>query len=927
MINTSTKKSLYELVKREINSSKNAGTTLSSQRTNVLMDGINSNIVANADNIANLKSVLQSTITPRILIGLEVYATSPASSSVIINAGKGTIGGAVFTLENTTQVQIPLGLDVDVFYVNLSSGYVTIDSSEFDEKLTIAKVVKQSQLSSIITDNKDSNLNAYIINYRTIDLRVDKNNQFEEDSQQIFRDNIGEILADNLIGNIRLSENLKVLNTQGSIELDSNSLKVRSSDDKILSKLNRDGTYFYDTNGIEVARFTRNDARIGNMLLDNNSISSNNFQSGSRGFKIDDTGFAEFEDVKIRGKLSAVTFEKDTISAINGSVLVAPSATLECNVTVAHTILTLPSSNFLPNEVLVAKVNSCEEYFKVICKVNDNDYYVTRGFDTGCTYNWNAGTPIVSTGTTGSGYVLITSSESCSPYIDIVTRNSYTCYNDVTTNVRLGNLSGITDNVYGELSGYGLYADNAYLKGKMYAPDIKTGICGSRLEMNCDGLFGYNTNGDNILAVKTSDSSFFMGDGVRGSYLCWDPATYKMCLSGEIDTSRITLKNSGNLNEYTYLCAGGLVYRDAYGETPYIKRMRSGTATNGDCVQLDGFKNIPTINLGISSLAAYCATYTDRDQRINAFASDICYYCINSNCYGYKFKINTYLSVSSGQSPYCSVGAGNGSIFSTPNNTTLVNIKSNFKVSCTDGNYLYYGTLCYSIYYRLFGDTSWCQCNYSYIQPNTTYECINSVQTIINSINFGTCASIYEIKLVNNSIVYTNSGICAVNKVLCETNQSFPNVGLNNVYCVNAGTLNLANIGVSGNVYRIDYNYTGYFNRCTYGYTGSGGRPQWTLFCGVAYSNNGTRLNYNSINESMNTLSSTIYLSWSQEPNCLCSYLFACICNINAKIYECFDNPISIDTNLYCIHQAQYIYCAFSLPDTLSQVSWTAYGS
>ena len=37
------------------------------------------------------------------------------------------------------------------------------------------------------------------------------NGRFEEDTVELLRDNIGPVLADNIIGNIRLSENLKII--------------------------------------------------------------------------------------------------------------------------------------------------------------------------------------------------------------------------------------------------------------------------------------------------------------------------------------------------------------------------------------------------------------------------------------------------------------------------------------------------------------------------------------------------------------------------------------------------------------------------------------------------------------------------------------------------------------------------------------------
>jgi hypothetical protein len=42
-------------------------------------------------------------------------------------------------------------------------------------------------------------------------------------------------------------------------------------------------------------------------------------------------------------------------------------------------------------------------------------------------------------------------------------------HNDVTTRLRLGNLAGINDAELGQLAGYGLFAENANLKGSIFA--------------------------------------------------------------------------------------------------------------------------------------------------------------------------------------------------------------------------------------------------------------------------------------------------------------------------------------------------------------------------------------------------------------------------------------------------------------------------
>jgi ACT domain-containing protein len=61
--------------------------------------------------------------------------------------------------------------------------------------------------------------------------------------------------------------------------------------------------------------------------------------------------------------------------------------------------------------------------------------------------------------------IYLTSSDDGAPYIDFKTGMNEPDGGKVK--VRIGNLSGITDNVLGTLSGNGLYAENVYLKGKI----------------------------------------------------------------------------------------------------------------------------------------------------------------------------------------------------------------------------------------------------------------------------------------------------------------------------------------------------------------------------------------------------------------------------------------------------------------------------
>src|SRR5574343_375031 len=75
------------------------------------------------------------------------------------------------------------------------------------------------------------------------------------------------------------------------------------------------------------------------------------------------------------------------------------------------------------------------------------------------------------TDTTRQGTIYLTSDDSNAPFIDILDGvNAHSGWNaSGNVKVRLGKLSGITDAYFGTLSGYGLYSDNVYLRGSIYA--------------------------------------------------------------------------------------------------------------------------------------------------------------------------------------------------------------------------------------------------------------------------------------------------------------------------------------------------------------------------------------------------------------------------------------------------------------------------
>ncbi len=578
--------------------------------------------------ITNIVNILAEVMPSRIISGLTVKATDPVSSSVTVSAGKGTAGGFFYELSEEVTVPIDFNATTSVFYLNIFRDAVSIETTLDSRKLTIAKIVVPDPSvfllrSILIVDTKDTSSNAYIQNFTEYKLHGDANGNFEEDTVELLRSNIGQILADNIIGNIRLNENLKITNTSGSLELNSDSLQLLNPEGTTIAKLNRAGTFFYDENGIELAKFASDEARIGNILITKNTVQSQSFISENKGFQITDRGYAEFQDVRVRGRISSSVFEYDKISAVGGKLYVQSASALTIDMTARNdSTLTVEDSLFAVNDVLRIKDGIDEEYMLVTNISAAPTYQVNRDLASSYAVNakpqWKTGTAIVSTGngTTGStsGYLMLDAVSQYAPFLDINIRNS-TTYDDFTTKVRLGNLAGITDTLYGTLSGYGLYSDNVYLRGKLYAPDIRTAITGKRIELSENGLIAYDTSGTKRFGLLLSNigsygdaNDLVIGNIETNNYMKWDDSAGVLIVKGQITVQSIIAEaiTSGIINAER-IGAGSITANKLSVSTLSSITADLGTVTTGKLTGaiVQTAESGPRVYLDTSSLSAY----------------------------------------------------------------------------------------------------------------------------------------------------------------------------------------------------------------------------------------------------------------------------------------------------------------------------------
>lgn len=300
---------LFPQIIREIDKRTGQPITSTDSRYSVQPSGSGGSIDSRAlaEIITTIASDLADLIEPRIISGLDITATTPISDAVTVTAGIATSNGKKWEIATDTTLIIPLDGATSVFYICVYDNAFEINKTHDDTKCEIGRIIipYPKKTTAICDDKPDDGYDGWIISAK--DIVYDEDQEFDDASVEKLRDVIGEVLADNLIGNIKLSENLKITNTQGSLELDSESLKLYDTTENLLAKFNNKGTYFYNVAGTEVARFTTTDAKIGNILITTNSLQSGNFVSGSRGFQIKDDGDVEFSDGTFRGNLLATT--------------------------------------------------------------------------------------------------------------------------------------------------------------------------------------------------------------------------------------------------------------------------------------------------------------------------------------------------------------------------------------------------------------------------------------------------------------------------------------------------------------------------------------------------------------------------------------------------------------------------------------------
>jgi hypothetical protein len=301
--------------------------------------------------------------------------------------------------------------------------------------------------------------------------------------------------------------------------------------------------------------------QASNLIINSDgNIQTTNFQSSlvgtGQGWKIGSDGVAEFEEARIRGTLSTAVFEKDTISAVGGAVIIANATTISgSDIISTNTTFSVESSNgFVVGEYLVAKATSSTGFTEETFKIESTGSGILMVSRSGAIPTMSSGQVIVSKAASGSGYILLNgSSGEYAPYMEMVERTG-SGVDDLETKVLLGNLGSLGSSTgFGDLTGQtGLYTDNVYLKGAISASS---------------GMIGGYSIGTN----KLTTTGFEIGDASQTYAI--SSSNFKIDHSGNITASnalfdgnvsavnfstKYVVVNSGNVSQYTASVDGGI---------------------------------------------------------------------------------------------------------------------------------------------------------------------------------------------------------------------------------------------------------------------------------------------------------------------------------------------------------------------------------
>ena len=357
------------------------------------------------------------------------------------------------------------------------------------------------------------------------------------------------------------------------------------------------------TNGAEInGRLLIREGQNDYIVIDSSQgISTSNYNS-AYGWKIDMNGDAYFSNINARGEIISAVFSYNSVNTMGGDLYLAPTyydyentvklyggnneepfvfAIKVDKITFDRDIWGIYSENDYStietfNEIIKTK-SALEEITKYV-RVKFNLLTINDNIST--EYNNQEGRLYKVLGNEDNYYFYIyfDSSESLAVNRDKISNFSIALITgcginltagatlgpaviitDISKNgqiiTQLGRLGGVNDEYFGELSGYGLYGQNAYLTGKVYLPNA--GITDESIEFNGNNKISEGegqyirmwagaapTEKDKAPFVVTQDGSLYASKGIFSGIIQATDSTF----SGWLETAGILVDD----NQATY---------------------------------------------------------------------------------------------------------------------------------------------------------------------------------------------------------------------------------------------------------------------------------------------------------------------------------------------------------------------------------------
>lgn len=247
------------------------------------------------------------------------------------------------------------------------------------------------------------------------------------------------------------------------------------------------------------------------------TLESDNYEAGVRGWKLDNSGWAELQDVVVRGRIEASVFAETTISAVSGQMVISVGDLLIADVEATATTIQVATDVLGIDDIIQFKAGASKiEWMRVetgsSAVTGGYEYGVVRDLEGAGTVALDSGTACVRKGTatdlrlakplasgeaegafgalqpggsgsTSAGGWIVLDGEASS--FSVITRQG-PVWNQFQTTVRIGNLSGVLDYVtetwglfIGDDNDYMAYDEDAGLRIQFVGSAYDTTISGA----------------------------------------------------------------------------------------------------------------------------------------------------------------------------------------------------------------------------------------------------------------------------------------------------------------------------------------------------------------------------------------------------------------------------------------------------------------